>query len=306
MSSEIETEKSPIIKLTKGRYSYQDCWNYAFSLGQNLVVEEVKKVMLALCQTTPEKFWYHFSTPFLSSSRYSKICCNLEKYFQWNFPLPYLIHQVYFAGLPFCIEKGVFIPQPDTEILFQKTCQLINQNWKNSVGLKILDIGTGCGSLAINLAKVYPSSQVTALDISPRALKVVRRNIFLHSVQNVIVKHSNLFSQLEPSEKFNVIVANPPYIGRQEYNSLSLITKKQPYQALVAKQKGYFFYQVILSQASAFITSPFLLLFEIGYQQKKKILKLIIRYFPDAQVSVFADERGRSRVISIESLPKTL
>jgi release factor glutamine methyltransferase len=92
------------------------------------VVEEVKKIMPALCQTTPEKFWHSFSTPFLSSSHYSKICRNLEKYFQANCPLPYLINQVYFAGLPFYTEKGVFIPQPDTEILLQKTCQLINQN----------------------------------------------------------------------------------------------------------------------------------------------------------------------------------
>ena len=84
--------------------------------------------MPALCQTTSEKFWHYFSTPFLSKFRYSKICRNLEKYFQASCPLPYLINQVYFAGLPFYIEKGVFIPQPDTEILLQKTCQLINQN----------------------------------------------------------------------------------------------------------------------------------------------------------------------------------
>jgi release factor glutamine methyltransferase len=167
----------------------------------------------------------------------------------------------------------------------------------------MLDIGTGCGGLAISLAKVYPSSQITALDISPRALKVVRKNIFQHSVQNVIVKHSNLFSQLDPTEKFDIIVANPPYIGRQEYKTLSLITKKQPYRALVAKQKGYFFYQAILSQAKVFLNSPFLILFEIGYQQKKKILKLIIRYFPTSKVSVFADERGHSRVIAITKGP---
>lgn len=295
--SEIETAKPTIIKLKK--YSYQDCWKYALSLRKKLAIEEVKKVIIALCQNTPEKFWYFFSTPFLLAPRYLKICRSLEKYFQENYPLSYLTKQVYFNEFPFYIEKGVFIPQSDTEILLKKTCQLINQQWGKSTKLKILDVGTGCGNLAISLAKTYPSSQITALDISSRALKVVRKNILQHQIKNLTVKQSNLFSQLVPSEKFNVMVANPPYISRQEYKNLSLITKKQPYQALVAKQKGYFFYQEILSQASSFLTFPYLIIFEIGYQQKEKILKLIIRHFPNVKVSIFKDKGGHSRVIAI-------
>ncbi|MCE8162976.1 MAG: peptide chain release factor N(5)-glutamine methyltransferase [Candidatus Moeniiplasma glomeromycotorum] len=292
------------------KYTYQDCWNYAFSLNKNQAIKEIKKdisvktlskVLIALCQTTPEKFWYFFSLPLLSPSRYLKIRHSLEKYFQENYPFAYLTKQVYFNGLSFYIEKGVYIPQPDTEVLFKKTCQLINQQWGKSTPLKILDIGTGCGNLAISLARVYPRSQITAVDISLRALKVVRKNVLRHQVKNLTIKQSNLFNQLDLSEKFNIIVANPPYIGRQEYKNLSLTTKKQPYRALVAKQEGYFFYQAILSQVSSFLTltSKYLLIFEIGYQQKEKMLKLIIRYFTDAKVSIFPDEKGHSRVIAI-------
>jgi len=162
--SETIKEKSIVTKLAK--YSYQDCWNYAFFLGKNLAVEEVKGVVIVLCRTTPEKFWYLFPVSLLSLSYYSKICRNLEKYFQENYPLPYLTKQTYFAGLSFYIEKGVFIPQPDTEILFHKTCQLINQKWGKATSLKILDLGNGCGNLAISLAQVYPHSQITAVDIS--------------------------------------------------------------------------------------------------------------------------------------------
>jgi release factor glutamine methyltransferase len=165
--------------------------------------------------------------------------------------------------------------------------------------LKILDLGTGCGNLAISLTKVYPHSQITALDISSRALKVVQKSALQYQIKNLVIKQSNLFNQLDPQKKFNVIIANPPYVSHSEYKNLSLITQKQPYRALVAKQKGYFFYQAIFSQAKAFLTSKSLLVFEIGYQQKEKILKLILRYFPTAKVSIFLDERGYSRVVAI-------
>ncbi|KLL02065.1 MAG: release factor glutamine methyltransferase [Mycoplasmataceae bacterium RC_NB112A] len=298
----------------KSKYTYQDCWNYVLFLDKNIALEKVKKdineaclnsaknlskVLIALCQTTPEKFWYFFSIPLLSPPRYLKILHNLKKYFQENYPLPYLTKQIYFNGLTFYIEKGVYIPQSDTEILFQKTCQLINRQWGKSSPLKILDLGTGCGNLAISLAKIYPHSQITAVDISSRAVKITQKNIFQHQIKNLAVKKSDLFSQLEPHEKFNVVMANPPYIGRQEYKNLSLTTKKQPYRALIAKEKGYFFYRVILSQASSFLTSKYLLIFEIGYQQKEKVLKLILRYFANAKVSIFSDKKGYSRVIAV-------
>jgi len=84
----------------------------------------VKNDIIALCQTTPEHFWLNFSHKSLSSLEYSRMCYNLAKYLNENYPVPYLTDQVFFYGLSFFIEKGVFIPQKDTEILVEKTLEL--------------------------------------------------------------------------------------------------------------------------------------------------------------------------------------
>jgi release factor glutamine methyltransferase len=110
---------------------------------------------------------------------------------------------------------------------------------------------------------------------------------------------SDLFSNLDKKEKFNIIVSNPPYVSDREYKDLSPAVKEQPKEALVAANEGYFFYQEIFQQARNFLAEKFLLIVEIGYQQAEKVIKLIIEYFPHVEVSIFPDYEGRSRVIMI-------
>jgi release factor glutamine methyltransferase len=110
---------------------------------------------------------------------------------------------------------------------------------------------------------------------------------------------SDLFSNLDQQEKFNVIVANPPYVSNREYKNLPPEVKEQPKEALLAANEGYFFYQKIFQQARNFLAEKFLLMVEIGHQQAEKVIKLIIEYFPHVEVSIFPDYEGRSRVIMI-------
>jgi HemK-like putative methylase len=111
-----------------------------------------------------------------------------------------------------------------------------------------LDIGTGCGNLAICLAKISPQWQITAIDISKKALKVAQKNVQLHQAKNVKIKKSNLFHELvknkktvnqQQTERYNIIITNPPYISEREYKKLPFSTKQQPKKALVAKNDGY-------------------------------------------------------------------
>jgi release factor glutamine methyltransferase len=91
----------------------------------------------------------------LSFSDYSHICRHLSRYLKESYPVPYLTNETYFYGSSFYIEKGVFIPQKDTEILVEKTLEIANNYWKKKK-LKVLDIGSGCGNIVISLAKNKP------------------------------------------------------------------------------------------------------------------------------------------------------
>jgi release factor glutamine methyltransferase len=93
-------------------------------LRENIDISEVKNDIITLCQTTPENFWSDFPNKSLSTSDYSQICHNLSRYLKESYPVPYLTNKVCFYGLDFFVEKGVFIPQRDTEILVEKVLEL--------------------------------------------------------------------------------------------------------------------------------------------------------------------------------------
>ena len=280
-------------------FSYQDCWNYFLRLlpKKTDLNEEQTRDLIMLCQVTPAKFWLNFQSEILSSSSYRQICWKINRYQVKKIPVAYLNKEVYFYNLSFRIEKGVFIPQKDTEILLEKTIELINRYWKKQKRLKILDIGTGCGNLAICLAKNNPCWKIFATDISQKALKTVSENAIIHQVKNLKIIQSNLFKNLK--DKYNVIITNPPYISEKEYQVLPFSTKQQPKKALVAKNNGYWFYEKIIHQVQRYLTKKFLLIMEIGYQQKKKILKILIREVPQAKVEVFRDLASKKRVIAV-------
>lgn len=283
-------------------YSYQDCWRHAFPDRKRIVTGQTKNDIIALCRTDPEHFWLTFSNKVLPSMNYAKICYNLDKYFQKNYPVPYLTKQIYFFALPFYIEKGVFIPQKDTEILVEKTLELADKIWTKKEQLKILDIGTGCGNIVISLAKNRSNWNFTALDKNKKALKIAENNAVVQKVKNIKFVFSNLFKNLSRKEKFNIIVANPPYVSANDYKNVRLAVKKQPKEALVAKKNGYFFYQKIFAKGRYFLKRKFLLVIEIGYQQKENIIKLIIKHLPKAEVSIFSDWEGHSRTVAIFQL----
>lgn len=280
-------------------YSYQDCWNYALSTEKNIVVEPVKNDIITLCQTNPTNFWLRFSDKFLTTDNYSLICHNINKYLHESYPVPYLTKQVSFAGLSLAVEEGIFIPQKDTEIVVEKTLEIAERYWKNYQKLKVFDLGTGCGNIAISLAKSKLNWNFTASDINKKSLKMAKRNAKINQVKNIKFIASNLFAEIDKNERFDIIVANPPYVNDKEYEKLAQVVKKQPRTALVASNDGYFFYQEIFRQVGAFLNKKFLLALEIGQQQEKKIIKLLIDYFPKAKVSIFPDYQGYSRVLVV-------
>lgn len=200
-----------------------------------------------------------------------------EKYFrsvekiEKGIPLQHLTHQQEFMKMNFYVNKDVLIPRPDTEILVEEVIQIAKQIHAK----KILDLCTGSGAIAISLARYIQDSQITATDISSKALEVAQKNAKKNGVENQIAfLPSDLWEEI-PKEKYDIIVANPPYIKREIIKTLDEEVQKEPLMALDGGWDGLDFYRKILYQAHEYLKYGGYLCLEIGYDQKIDVIELI-------------------------------
>ena len=193
-------------------------------------------------------------------------------------PLQYITGKQEFMKLNFLVTKDVLIPRQDTEILVQEVIDKA-KNIKNPV---ILDLCTGSGVIAISLAKYVNNSKIIAVDVSPRALEVARKNAILNGViNNIEFVESDLFSELT-NKKFDIIVSNPPYIETRNLKSLPRDVQSEPRLALDGGKDGLNFYRIIFENAFKFLNKQGFVCVEIGYNQKKSVLQIVQnqkRYF---------------------------
>ena len=182
-------------------------------------------------------------------------------------PLQYILGETEFMGLTFHVEPGVLIPRADTEILVEKALA-----WMKP-GARVLDIGTGSGAIAVSLAKLGRQAQVTAVDVSDRALEIARRNAERNGAAVEFVK-SDCFSALK-GRKYDMIVSNPPYISEDEMRGLMPEVTREPELALFGGADGLDFYRRISREAPEYLNEGGFLLFEIGWLQKDAVSALV-------------------------------
>ena len=177
-------------------------------------------------------------------------------------PLQYIVGSVEFYGLPFYVNSSVLIPRQETEILVE---EIIEQH-KNMPGIKILDIGTGSGNIAISLAKNLPGAQVIGTDISRDALVIAGKNSVLNCTESQAKFIENDILNGYPEEKsFNVIVSNPPYVPADDFEKLRPELKVyEPRQALTDNADGLIYYREICRKAKELLLSGGRLYFETG------------------------------------------
>lgn len=176
-------------------------------------------------------------------------------------PIQYIVGETAFYGLMFKVDKNVLIPRPETEELVE----WIIQNHKKSESLKILDIGTGSGCIAISLAKNLPNAQVSALDISAEALNVAKNNAEFNQVTIDFILADVLAIEKLP-DTFDVIVSNPPYVRESEKDLMQQnVLSNEPHIALfVENENPLLFYDKIAELAKNHLTENGVLYFEIN------------------------------------------
>lgn len=185
-------------------------------------------------------------------------------------PVAYLTKERGFYDLIFEVTPAVLIPRPETELLVEIALSKI----PSSQECNILDLGTGSGVIAITLASHRSNACVTAVDFSSEALVVARRNARKHAVKNVVFIEANWFSGFI-DKKFDVIVANPPYIAAGDPHLDEGDLRFEPLTALVAQDNGLDCIRTIITQAPDYIEPSGWLILEHGYDQAEVCRKLL-------------------------------
>jgi release factor glutamine methyltransferase len=192
-------------------------------------------------------------------------------------PVAYIVGSKDFMGLGFQVSQAVLIPRPDTEILVEAVMAAFSE--KNA-SLKILDVGTGSGCIAISLKKLFPLWDVSAWDISCAALDLARRNAALHDCDGIRFLNCDALkeSAWEASgdeSLFDAIASNPPYIGAHERSSLpDSVNRYEPGLALFAAENGLVFYSVFARQALRRLKPGGLIFLEVGSTQANDVSRI--------------------------------
>ena len=177
-------------------------------------------------------------------------------------PIQYIIGETEFYGLPFKVNESVLIPRPETEELVEHVVKQVDHGKQ----IKILDIGTGSGCIAISLAKNLPKAIVYALDVSKKALEVAKHNAELNSVDIEFIEADILNTEIIQDLKFDIIVSNPPYVREQEKIKMKAnVLENEPHLALFVKDENpLVFYEAITRFAVSNLIEKGALYFEIN------------------------------------------
>lgn len=191
-------------------------------------------------------------------------------------PPQYIIGNTEFFGLEFEVNQSVLIPRPETETLVEA----VIEHLKDCSQPKIIDLGTGSGAIAVNLAKNLDSSFVFATDISPDALKVAKRNAERHGVESQIeFVCGDLFDPLEGKKlekTIDCVVSNPPYVSKDEFGHLPKEVKDyEPIVALRTDEEGPSFHKKIIEGSLDFLKEGGILALEVGLGQANKVADLV-------------------------------
>ena len=210
-----------------------------------------------------------------------------------HIPAQYIIGHAEFFEMQLKVDERVLIPRPETEELVEL---ILAENLKDN--LKVLDIGTGSGAIALALAKNRPDWSVTAADISQDALDLSLENANAQNLNLSFIK-SDCFSEI--SSKYDIIVSNPPYISREDQEEVGLnVLHSEPHLALFADEDGLAIYRRIAEDSKDYLNDGGKIYLEIGYKQGQSVPALFMENLPEKRVRTLKDQFGQDRMVVID------
>ena len=217
-------------------------------------------------------------------------------------PSAYITGHKEFYGLDFKVDPRALIPRPETELLVEMALDFASRRATGGKGLNIVDVGTGCGAIAIALAHHLPQATVIATDISPDALQLACENAARHDVQDrVTLLHADLL--ISVPQPIDILVSNPPYIPSADIPNLAReIANHEPRLALDGGPDGMSVIDRLIEQAKDNLSPSGAMFIEIGWDQGEVAISHARHLWPDAQASITPDLAGLDRILSIRPL----
>ena len=215
------------------------------------------------------------------------------KHLKMGEPVQYIVGKCEFMSLDFNVNKSTLIPRCDTEILVEEVIRL----YKDKEDIKILEVGTGSGCIAISLAKYLPKATVVSIDISKKALKTAKKNALRNSVGDRVkfIKCDIKNGFPKGCGDYDVVVSNPPYIPSEDIEGLEKKVKNfEPISALDGGGDGLDFYRIISKTAP--LKEGGLLAFEVGFGQARDVSSLMDERFKN--INIIKDLSGIDRVVT--------
>ena len=218
-------------------------------------------------------------------------------------PSAYIMGYIEFFGEIFHVDSSVLIPRPETELLVDNIVQYLNKELKGRhTVMKMVDVGTGSGCIALSIAKLFPQIKLLATDISKASLEVAKSNAENHGVvDQVVFRENDLLENLEGP--FDIIASNPPYINSEGIPLTQReIREHEPWIALDGGRSGTDILFRLISQAKGKLAQDGYLAIEIGLGQAEEVLDYCNQIFPlSAKVSVKKDLAGIPRLLLVKN-----
>lgn len=259
------------------------------------------EILLAHVLNKPKEFLYMEPAYKLSASKLISLR-KLIKRREKGEPIAYILGYKEFLGLRFKVNKNVLVPRPETELLVESIKLKVESMGQNNP-VRILDVGTGSGAIAVSLANQVQGArlkvQISASDVSQNALAVAKENAKLHKVKIKFIK-SSLLQNIK--EDFDIIVANLPYGWKAWKNNSSIATKGlkfEPQVALFTEENGLKLIRELLEQIPKETIKPKLVYLEFDPRQKQDLAKLIKRTLPSSKATFYKDYAKMWRFVEI-------
>jgi release factor glutamine methyltransferase len=252
------------------------------------------EVLLSFCLGCERLEFFKKPTRVISTETLAAFRKLLNRRLQWE-PVAYLTCRKEFWSFALEVNDSVLIPRPDTEIIVEEALDIYRNFY--SLPMRILDIGTGSGAIALALASEIEDAKVMATDISAAALALAQKNsVALGLEERIVFRQGNLFEPVDGL--FDIIVSNPPYIAANDYEELPVSVKAfEPRGALWAGESGLEFYDKLIYQAAAYLKKNGWLLLEIGAKQESGVREILEASCCYDSIDLRRDYAGLPRVI---------
>lgn len=218
-------------------------------------------------------------------------------------PVQYIVGSAGFMGMQFQVDPRSLIPRPETETLVEQI-MLVCGRRPEGTSVTILEVGAGSGNIAVSVAKLLRNSHVTSIDVDREALEVAKGNVSMHGVtERVVLRELSVFDSIVEafSEKFDLLVSNPPYVSAQEWEQLAPeIRSHEPRTAVCDAGDGLAFYRRMAEIGRALLREKGWVLVEVGHEQSETVVG-IFRKAGFENLSVAKDLQGIPRIVSGQS-----